>query len=102
MPAADPLLDEIAALLEAADSGLDVGRLERTLTDGYARALALEAERSRLRKRIGALTGAGGRSRELASLARELDRREAEVDALRGQLALLRRRHSSAVRAVRG
>jgi hypothetical protein len=91
MPQPDPLLDEIAALLAAAESRDDPVRLERTLTDGYARALSLEAERLRLERQIRAPTDAA-RRRELASLERQLD-------ALRDQLDLLRRRHSLAVRA---
>src|SRR5207247_2033695 len=47
MPKKDPLLEEISALL-AAEGADDPARLERTLTDGYARALSLEAERRRL------------------------------------------------------
>lgn len=39
------LLDEIRLLLVATPAP---DRVEHTLTDGYARALALEAERSRL------------------------------------------------------
>ena len=99
----DPLLEEISALLAAGEGGEDVDRLERTLTDGYARALSLEAERRRLEKQIGVLTvtvgeGDAASRRELASLVRRMKRQEGDLGALRAQLGRLRRRHSSAVR----
>ena len=104
MPKKDPLLAEIVALLAEAEDGDDPERLERTLTDGYARALRLEAERRRLEKQIGILTVAVGTGddaarRELASLVRRAKRQELDLGALRAQLGRLRRRHSSAVRA---
>ena len=100
----DPLLGEIAALLAGAEAADDPARIERTLTDGYARALALEAERRRLEQRVRALSLAVGRGdavqrRELAQLVRDMERHEGELDELRGDLGRLRRRHSSAVRA---
>ena len=100
----DPLLAEIAALLEGAEGRDDPSRLERTLTDGYARALMLEAERLRLERQIGELAvaadqGDDGRRRELASLARMLKLRQGDIGALRAQLGRLHRRHSVAVRA---
>jgi hypothetical protein len=104
MPKKDPLLEEISALL-AAEGADDPARLERTLTDGYARALSLEAERRRLQKQIGTLTvtlgsGDAAARRELAALLRQVKRQEGDLGALREQLGRLRRRHSSAVRAV--
>ena len=104
MPKKDPLLEEISALLDAGESVDDAARLERTLTDGYARALTLEAERRRLEKQIGILTVAIGTGddaarRELAALVRRAKRQELVLGALRAQLGRLRRRHSSAVRA---
>jgi hypothetical protein len=99
----DPLLEEISALLAAGDGGDDPARLERTLTDGYARALRLEAERRRLQKQIGTLAetvdagGAAARAR-LAELVRQVESQEGDLGLLRAQLGLLRRRHSLAVR----
>jgi hypothetical protein len=98
----DPLLQEISALLAAGDDGDDPDRLERTLTDGYARALRLEAERRRLQKQIGSLTvtadaDAAARA-HLADLIRQVESQEGHLGLLRAQLGLLRRRHSSAVR----
>ena len=103
MPKKDPLLDEISALL-AAEGTDDPDRLERTLTDGYARALSLEAERRRLQKQIGTLTATVGSGddaarRELAALLRQVKRQEGDLGALRAQLGRLRRRHSTGVRA---
>jgi hypothetical protein len=98
----DPLLDEIDSLL-AAEGGGDMDRLERTLTDGYARALALEAERKRLQKQIGTLAvsveeGDAASRRELAALVRRVRRQEGDLGTLRAQLGRLRRRHSSLLR----
>jgi hypothetical protein len=93
MPADDPLLLEIAALLADPGEG-DVAHLERTLTDGYARALALEGERRRL---LAELAGGGA----APPLANRLARREGELVRLREQLRLLQRRHSDAVRRAR-
>jgi hypothetical protein len=103
MPKKDPLLEEITALL-AAEGTDDPARLERTLTDGYARALLLEAERRRLQKQIGHLTATVGSGdatarRELAALLRRVERQEGDLGRLRAQLGRLRRRHSLAVRA---
>jgi hypothetical protein len=95
----DPLLEEISALLAAAEAGDDPARLERTLTDGYARALSLEAERRRLQKQIGALTGGDAESlSRLAELIEEMKSQEGDLGLLRAQLGHLRRRHSLAVR----
>jgi hypothetical protein len=74
----------------------DRARLEATLTDGYAFALRLDAECDRLERRISeyaAGLGADGgveQARELSALARLLARRRAELDSLRGLLAVLR------------
>jgi hypothetical protein len=100
----DALLEEISALLAAGDDVDDPARLERTLTDGYARALSLEAERRRLLKQIGHLTatvedGDAAARRELAALVRQVKRQEIGLGMLRAQLGTLRRRHSLAVRA---
>jgi len=100
----DPLMLEIAALLAEKEGEGDPAHLERALTDGYARALSLEAERWRLEQRIDQLTStiaSGGpqSQRELAELVRLLKRQEGDIGALRADLGLLRKRHSSAVRA---
>src|SRR5947209_4090342 len=63
------LLDKIKALMRASDRDLE--QIESTLTDGYAHALSLEAERWRLEKRISAVA-LGIRSGDTAELAVEL------------------------------
>jgi hypothetical protein len=95
-------MDEISALLAAAEENDDPARLERTLGDGYARALALEGELRRLRARV-ALSGAASRAddagrRELEMLVHQVQRAEGTAGVLRERLARLRRRHSAAVR----
>ena len=54
------LLDEIDELLAEptpSEEPATLARLERTLTDGYAHALSLEAERLRLERRMSELAG---------------------------------------------
>ncbi len=95
------LFQQISALI--ADSERDLDRIERTLTDGYAQALELEAERWRLEKRLAAAAQAlpdgdiEGKGAELTSLARRLDGNADELSALRGRLGELRR-YADAVR----
>ena len=98
-----PLLERISSLLKnrSADPG-DVTEMEDTLTDGYARALQLEAERLRLERRIGALArSVTGREQadELRGLAGRLRDIDLELDGLRGQLGALQR-HLEEVRAA--
>jgi hypothetical protein len=107
IPETATLYEEIRALLDeppgAEETGL-LDRLEHTLTDGYARALALETERVRLERRMGELAGelhessGGGHTAELASVARRLNDAEDELARLRDVLGSLRAR-ASAVRA---
>src|SRR5690348_9490679 len=100
MAATDPLLDEISALLARGEELDDPARLERTLTDGYARALRLEAERRRLQKQIGTLSADAANETariQIAALIRQVETQEGDLGLLRAQLGLLRRRHSSAV-----
>jgi ABC-type phosphate transport system auxiliary subunit len=102
------LYEEIRALLDDPSGAEEDGfldRLEHTLTDGYARALALEAERVRLERRMGELAGGlheasgDGHAAELATVARRLADTDAELTQLRGVLDSLRDR-ARAVRAA--
>jgi hypothetical protein len=86
---------EIAALLDAPSGGAgapSLSALEDTLTTGYARALALEAERERIERNL-----AGAAGLEHADLRRSLEHVTAELHDLRRLLAPLRSR----ARAVR-
>jgi len=94
----DLLLDRIRALLDAhaEGAGLPRSEVEPTLTDGYARALQLDAECLRLEHRIDRLTAAVAEGREvpagkLAGLLRRLREAEAQGVQLRALLAPLRR-----------
>ena len=100
------LYEDIRALLNEPSGAEETGflaRLEHTLTDGYARALALETERVRLGRRLSELTdglhqGDGeAPTAELARVARRLADADAELTQLCGVLDSLRDR----VRAVR-
>jgi hypothetical protein len=100
----EPLFDEIAALLDREEVDDDPVRIEQTLTDGYACALTLEAERSCLERRVRELTPTlgekgGSSTREVSALARRLDACDMSFERLRRELVRLRRRHSSAVRS---
>jgi hypothetical protein len=91
------LVEDIRALLDERDAS-DLAVLERTLTDGYAEALSIEAERSRIRRRIGEVTAAIGSgdpavdTKELASLAQRLEASDGDLAMLRRLLASLRAR----------
>ena len=95
------LYEDIHALLQeapGAEQGVFLARLEHTLTDGYARALVLEAERVRLERRMDELTdglrndAADTPTDELATVARQLSDADSELTSLRGILARLRAR----------
>jgi septation ring formation regulator EzrA len=105
--------DAIPALLEQIDELLaatspeepDVlAHIERTLTDGYAHALSLEAKRLRIERRMSELAGElheGNqelKAKELGQLSRQLMQNGAELDQLRGTLSQLRER-ATAVRS---
>ena len=87
------LLNRIDALLDAPPDGDASGALEcieRTLTDGYARALELETQSIRLERRIGELAAGNGdaqaKADELAILSRRLAATGDDIERLRNQL----------------
>jgi hypothetical protein len=83
------LLARIDALL--AGPSCDRAQLERTLTDGYAHALVLEAEGVRLRRRLTELAqDAEENAGELSAVAHRLDGATGELTELRAVLAELR------------
>ena len=87
-------MGEISAAIASVPRDLE--RMERTLTDGYAKALSLEAEQWRLQKQLGAMAASLDRgdverkARELAQLARQVERQEALLLRLRELLTRLR------------
>jgi predicted nucleic acid-binding Zn-ribbon protein len=97
------LLEQINALISA--PGRDLEAIERTLTDGYAQALSIEAEKWRLEKRINEVAqtlqrgDTAKKAREIATLAHRVEARVGDLLALRSTLADLRR-HADAVRAA--
>ena len=95
------LIGDIRSLLDAPATGAgapDLQRLEETLTSGYARALALEAESLRLERRLGELVATIAResspqlAEELTSVAHRLATHEGQIAQLRELLAPLRER----------
>jgi hypothetical protein len=97
------LLERISALL--GDSTGDLDTIEHTLTDGYAHALSLEAERWRLERRVTGLSlgiengDVASNARELADVAKRLERNSDDLQRLRGKLLELRR-HADDVRVA--
>lgn len=95
------LFDEIHALMRTATRDLDT--IERTLTDGYAHALSLEAEKWRIEKRISEVAQSlqrgdtAKKARELSALAKRLDTQAGDLMQLRSLLSELRR-HADVVR----
>ena len=104
-----PLRDEIAELLRMPEDGAgapSLDAIESTLTDGYAEALALEAERSRIERRLGEVAhdadevSAHSVAAELSALSKRLDAADEELVRLRSLLRSLqgvRRRRIAAV-----
>ena len=93
--------DEIRSILEAPPTGDDAPSLddiEHTLTAGYARALALEAERWRLERRIAQVAtkladeSSELRASELTKLGQRLSDADGHLTQLRGLLSSLRTR----------
>lgn len=89
------LVETIETMISSETS--DLAQIERTLTDGYAHALELEAERSRLERQIAQVTqeiehgDPAANARTLASLKRRLDGNAGTLAKLRAHLADLRR-----------
>jgi hypothetical protein len=93
--------DDIRTLLDAPPLGDDAPSLddiEHTLTSGYAKALALEAERLRLERRIASVAARLSQESddlshsELASLGERLSAADGDLTRLRGLLSSLRSR----------
>ena len=101
------LLDEIDVLLTAPadERGPYLARVEDTLSVGYARALAIEAERGRLAQRLREVAAGleGGDlhrgALELSDLTRRVAQAEGELGRLRRRLSTLRA-HARQVRTA--
>jgi hypothetical protein len=101
------LCDELGALIAAppAADKASRARVERTLTNGYAGAMKLEAERLRLERRIGEIATQvsvkrrGAETEELAELSLRLSRAAGDLRHLRELLVEARRSSSTAARA---
>jgi hypothetical protein len=94
------MLQQIEELLSAEAPPL--ARMEETLTEGYARALALEAERWRLERRIGevAREGRDDIGEEIRSLGSRLTNADGKLAELRTLLGTLHERARSARHAA--
>jgi hypothetical protein len=105
IPALLEQIDELLAEPSSPEEPAKLARLERTLTDGYAYALALEAERWRLERRMSELAGElheGNqelKTKELALVSSRLSCNASMLSSLRGTLSQLRAR-ATAVRSL--
>ena len=79
------LFDRLRELVDRrqAEPVPDVNDAERTLTDGYARALELERERLHVEERIRELAGSADHLDEARALSERLDRLDVELAELR-------------------
>jgi hypothetical protein len=96
-----PLHEEIMELLRSPENGAgapSLDAIESTLTDGYAEALVLETERSRVERRLGEVVRDAGEvsahrvATELAELSKRLERADDELTRLRSLLIDLQAR----------
>jgi hypothetical protein len=96
------MLQQIEELLDAEAPPL--ARLEETLTEGYAQALALEAERWRLERRIGEVAREGGDDAgdEIRSLGSRLSKTDGSLAELRTLLGALHERARTVRHAAAG
>ena len=95
------LLARINTMIES--ESRDLVQIERTLTDGYAAALSLEAEGWRIERRMAEVVADGyttKQAEELASLSKRLSGNKGRLVSLRAVLADLRR-HMDRVRTHR-
>jgi hypothetical protein len=100
----ETLVEEISALLATSPSDLEV--IERTLTDGYAKALSLEAERWRLQKQLAVIAATLERgdveekSKELSELVKRLELQDGALTKLRELLTQLRTEYTEVTDAA--
>ena len=107
-----PLWDAIAELLRMPENGAgapSLDTIEATLTDGYAAKHVLEAERSRIERRLGEVARDAGEvsahsvAAELSELSEQLEKADGELARLRTllhDLAGVRRRRRAAAKAA--
>jgi ABC-type phosphate transport system auxiliary subunit len=97
MPTLFEQIDELLAA-PASPEPATLARLERTLTDGYAHALSLEAEQLRLQRRMTELAGElhdgnqEQKAEELVRVSKRMSGARGELERLRATLAQLRSR----------
>jgi hypothetical protein len=98
------LCDELGALIDGPPARDEIARadVERTLTNGYASAMKLEAERLRLERRISEIAAQvsvknrGAKTEELADLSLRLSQASGDLRYLRELLVEARRSVSAA------
>lgn len=85
------LIDRIHSLLKREGNGSSsrTDEIEHTLTDGYARALALEGQRRRMEERLHELAGSEHHVGELRTLKSRLQNTDDDLGRLRDLLRIL-------------
>ncbi len=100
MTSGTTIYDEIRGLIDAPLRPESRAELEHALTGGYAHALALEAERHRLERRLAAAAASfarrATRSDELATLGRQIEQTDHDLGQLRALLVALKARFDQA------
>jgi hypothetical protein len=96
IPALVEQIDELLAEPAPAQEPVSRARVERMLTDGYAHALSLEAERLRLERRMSELAAQLNdgnkeqKTQELVQVSRRITSASGEIERLRTTLSQLR------------
>ena len=86
-------IEELLGAPKSGDAAPTLASLEDTLTEGYAQALALEAERWRLEQRLGEVARTvGGPDPDFTSFAEELTLLAKRLTSADGELRSLRAR----------
>ena len=101
-----PVLEQITELLSLPETGAGaptLARVENTLTEGYAEALALEAERLRLERRLGSLAreANGGDASTVAERMVTISERFTDADGELNRLRALLSRLNERARSLR-
>ena len=97
-------IDELVAADGDVASAPELAELEDTLTDGYAKALALEGDRLRMQKELAevARRASAVEIAKLRELAEHLERAETDLTRLRAMLERLRARTTVARKLAAG
>jgi 3-methyladenine DNA glycosylase/8-oxoguanine DNA glycosylase len=92
MPGLLERIDALLASFPAQGEPRALRRVEHTLTDGYAHALALEGERLRIERRLEAAGDSDEWNEEISALRSRMAEIDRDLSHLRGRLGVLNHR----------